>query len=86
MTLFPDNSSYSFHQMRLTLGRQLDYDVVQRIMYQIITILKDSSDMTWFLDVSGCYAIGGQDAPRVTTNLFKLLFGQCLSVLLLRRF
>ena len=32
-----------------------------------------------------CYAIGGQDAPRVTSNLIKLRVGRCLTVPLHRR-
>ena len=32
MDLFPDNSSYRSRRMRLKLGGQLDYAVVQRIL------------------------------------------------------
>ena len=34
MTLFPDESYYSFHQMRLKLVGQLDYEVVQGRLFQ----------------------------------------------------
>ena len=34
MTSFPDNFSYSFHRMRLKLNGQLDYEVVQRILFR----------------------------------------------------
>ena len=30
---FSDNSSYSFHRITLTLGGQLDYEVVQGILF-----------------------------------------------------
>ena len=33
-TWFLDNSSYSFHQITLKLGGQLDYGVVQRILFR----------------------------------------------------
>ena len=34
MTLFLDNYSYNFHQMRLKLNGQLDYEVIQHILFQ----------------------------------------------------
>ena len=34
LTLFLDNSSYSFHRILLKLGGQLDHEVVQCILFQ----------------------------------------------------
>ena len=33
-TLFPDNSSYSFHQIALKPGGQLDHEAVQQILFR----------------------------------------------------
>ena len=30
---FPDNSSFSFHQIALKFGGQLDYEGIQRILF-----------------------------------------------------
>ena len=34
MASFPDNSSYSFHQMRLKLGGQSDNEVIELILFR----------------------------------------------------
>ena len=38
-----------------------------------------------YLGMAACYAIGGQNAPRVISNLIKLRVGRCLTVPLYRR-
>ena len=57
MTSFPANSSYSFHRIGWKLGRQLDYELVQFIVFQGYRTskfcghcaLKHCSDTTLFL-------------------------------------
>ena len=57
MILFPDILPYSFHRMRLKRGRQLDYEVIQRIYFKVtvhqilkeLLLLKEISHTTLFL-------------------------------------
>ena len=63
MTLFLDNSYYSFHRMRLKLGGQLDYEVVQvHIVFRLqgspefeSLFIKDCSGMTFFRQTSSVF-------------------------------
>ena len=49
--LSPYNSSYSFHQIALELGGQLDHEMVQRILFFLVMIQQISIELFHVLKI-----------------------------------
>ena len=90
-TSFPDNS-YSFHQIVLKLGGLLDHEMVQRILIRgystpnfdkVVTLLKDFSVLTLFLDNESFsfHPIGFQHGGQLDYEVMQRILFQGYSTL-----